>query len=408
MQAETTASVLRRVGGRLSTALSLPGLKSVLVDELPELGIDSASVCLWTAEPQGGGERMLERLVSIEHGQGASIEGKKPFPSEWMVPPETFTGGGQKTVVVMPLTFEADQLGVLTLALDHDAAPYEMLRDQVSSSIKATFLHERMVRQTMLRERLEREHIEEQSKLAQRIQTALLPEGERIAGLDVSGAMLPAVNVGGDYYDVLPSRHGGWIGIGDVTGHGLASGLIMLMVQSAIASLVANDPVASPAAVLVAVNRMMVANIRRRMKREDHMTIVLLRIETDGTVTYAGQHEDLLIYRAQTRTCERIATRGVWLGVRTDVSSRLVDRSFTLAVGDVLLLHTDGVTEARDAHGNEFTEDRVVEILATAADEPVEGLKDRVLSAVSRWTTQVADDITLVVARYVGPPKADG
>ena len=64
--------------------------------------------------------------------------------------------------------------------------------------------------------------------------------------------MIPATEVGGDYYDVLPVPGGCWLGIGDVAGHGLNAGLIMLMIQCSVASLVRRDPNTSPSAALSA------------------------------------------------------------------------------------------------------------------------------------------------------------
>ena len=119
--------------------------------------------------------------------------------------------------------------------------------------------------------------------LTRRLQTLLLPKDDELrqmAGLDIDGLMTPADRVGGDYYDVL--RYGDliYIGIGDVTGHSLESGMIMLMVQTAVRTLVARGET-DVVTLLKVINQTIYANVRR-MDSHHNMTLVLL--------TYSRRH----------------------------------------------------------------------------------------------------------------------
>ena len=112
--------------------------------------------------------------------------------------------------------------------------------------------------------------------------------------------VLPAEEVGGDFYEFRPISEGGaWIGVGDVTGHGVTSGLIMMMAQSMFTMLCeqSNGHV-SPAKFVSLLNRALFYNLRSRLEQDRFMTLVVAKIDHEGRMVYAGAHTDLLIYRA--------------------------------------------------------------------------------------------------------------
>ena len=245
------------------------------------------------------------------------------------------------------------------------------------------------------------EQLQKEIDLAQRIQTLLLPRDLSVTGLEISARMTPATQVGGDYYDVLPVADGAFIAIGDVAGHGLDAGLIMLMMQSITASLVTRKDPPSPAEVVVALNEVLYANIRQRLERDDHATLTVLRYRTDGTVTFAGAHEDILVYRAETRSVEIVPTPGTWVGGRRDISRGTVDSTLKLAPGDVLLLHTDGATEIRDRQGKEYSFERLSEKFQELGAEAVSEIPATLSAAVLGWG-KAEDDVTFLAFRYTG------
>ena len=248
------------------------------------------------------------------------------------------------------------------------------------------------------------EQVEETARLRKeleigaRIQTSILPAELVVPGLDIAAQMLTASEVGGDYYDVLPTSFGAWIGIGDVAGHGLNAGLVMLMAQSAIAALTRQRPDARPSEIVTATNALLYENIRRRMHRDEHVTLSLLRYRADGHITFAGAHEDILVARAR-GGCEWIPTPGAWVGAREDVRPMTVDGELRLEPDDVMVLYTDGVIEAMNAHRQELGSNRLAEIVAAHQRDPVEALRDRIVGEVERWSPERRDDVTVLVAR---------
>lgn len=185
--------------------------------------------------------------------------------------------------------------------------------------------------------------------LAKKIQMVLLPARPVVEGYEVAATMRPADSVGGDYYDVFRAGGKDWVLIGDVSGHGVSAGLIMMMVQTAVRStvqsLVRARQDVSPSRVLTLVNAAIRSNLAR-IGEGQYVTITALCVD-GSNVTHAGLHQDLVVSRAATRAIEVIESQSVWLGVLDDVQDLLVDQTFELAPGDSVLLYTDGLTEAK-------------------------------------------------------------
>lgn len=236
--------------------------------------------------------------------------------------------------------------------------------------------------------------------VARKIQTVLLPQAPILDGYQVAAVMHPAAHVGGDYYDIFRAAGRDWVLVGDVSGHGVPAGLIMMMVQTAVRatvlSLVAAGKDLTPSRMLTHVNSALRSNLEK-MGKGQYMTITALCFD-GGKVSYAGLHEDILIYRAAKRTVERVSTRGVWLGVVDEIGDLLQDDTLDIEPNDVVLLLTDGLTEAR-RNGGMLGIDGLVKAfagVASATDDTtaiIEGLLHE-LESFDR-----ADDVTMVVAR---------
>ncbi len=251
---------------------------------------------------------------------------------------------------------------------------------------------------TYRQERLKRE-----MEVAQRIQTALLPRDLRVKGLEVAASMRPATEVGGDYYDVVPLEDGAWFGIGDVAGHGVESGLLMLMIQSSVLALVGELEEATPAAMITAINRALHQNLRDRMLVTSFATLALFRYRLDGTFVHAGRHEEILLWRKATQRCEIVPTAGTWAGLKADVASVTKESTLRLDEGDLMVLFTDGIIEARNKAREEFGIERVRDLLQQHSDEPVDRIRERILAAVTVWEHEIEDDASLIVLRRRAP-----
>lgn len=238
--------------------------------------------------------------------------------------------------------------------------------------------------------------------VARRLQRLLLPKEEElqaIAGLQIAGFMEPAAEVGGDYYDVLQYDGKVKIGIGDVTGHGLSSGVLMLMVQTAVRTLLVNQE-ADPVKFLGTLNRALYDNLRR-MQSDKNLTLALLEYEA-GHLRLSGQHEELILVRA-TGAVERIDTidLGFPLGLEQDITAFVAETALQLQSGDVVVLYTDGITEAMNGAREQYGPDRLCQVVQAHAQRSAQEIRQAVLEDVWRHVGDepLRDDLTLLVLK---------
>lgn len=253
-----------------------------------------------------------------------------------------------------------------------------------------------------------REGLREQTRMsrdleiAAGIQSALLPPSLAHPELEFAGRMQPAEEVGGDFYDVLCDDRSRslWVTIGDVSGHGVPAGLVMLMTQSAFAAYFRANPLARPDEVIRGVNDLLNEQIGVRLRDDKYVTGLLLQHAGAGRFVYAGAHEWPLVWRKATGKSEMLEAPGPWLGIKRDLDDIPVS-SLALARGDLLCLYSDGLIEARDAKGELFDMERLAEALERAAQgrESLQDIADDVLQAVAQHAHQREDDWTLLLIR---------
>jgi sigma-B regulation protein RsbU (phosphoserine phosphatase) len=249
------------------------------------------------------------------------------------------------------------------------------------------------------RDELQRtEALRREFQIAHRIQTAILPRSPALAGYEVAARMKPADDVGGDLYDVLPFPDTFWILIGDVSGHGINAGLVMMMAQAAAWAHIADDPHGRPADVIAAVNRVIHENVKVRMDRDDYLTLTALRHLGAGRFAHAGAHQPVFLGRAG-GTVEVLEPAGPWVGLGPEVAPSIVEREFQLAPGDLLCLITDGVVEAADRDGQLFGEDRLVALLGEPGPRSAAQVLDTIFDRTEAFMASQLDDMTSVVLR---------
>jgi PAS domain S-box-containing protein len=255
-----------------------------------------------------------------------------------------------------------------------------------------------------LHAQLKRENTRMSSELeiTQRLQQMMLPRDEdmrKIVGLDISGSMEPATEIGGDYYDVVSKDGGVIIGIGDVTGHGLESGVIAIMVQTAVRTLLASGHYESRK-FFEALNRVIYDNVRR-MHCDRNLTLSLLHYQ-DKVVTISGQHEEVLVVRVN-GALERHDTLnlGFPLGLEEDISSFIGEATVPLRSGDVMVAYTDGITEAVNCTGVAFGVDRLSEAVRASHGKPAGAIREAVLNTLRKYIggQHLLDDVSLLVIK---------
>lgn len=242
--------------------------------------------------------------------------------------------------------------------------------------------------------------LQAESQLAQRLQTMLLPDADslqQLAPLDIAATMQPAEQVGGDYYDVLTQGDRLYIGIGDVTGHGIESGSIMLMVQTAIRTLIAQGET-DLTTLLQTVNQVLHANLQQ-LGTYHTMTLILLSYDR-GQLQICGQHESVVVIRAN-GAVEIVDTfeLGFPLGLEPDVRPFLQVTQLTLAPDDLVVVYTDGITEAMNADNQQYGLAALLQTARTYHRQPAQAIRDAILAHVVAHTGTQAleDDITLLV-----------
>ncbi len=238
--------------------------------------------------------------------------------------------------------------------------------------------------------------------VTRRLQQMILPtesELKAVSGLDIAGFMEPATEIGGDYYDVLNQGDHIRIGIGDVTGHGLESGVVMLMAQTAVRALIASGET-DPAKLLNAVNRTIYDNTRR-MQSYKNMTIALLDYEA-GLLRLSGQHEDVILVHNDGRI-ESIDTfdLGFPLGLESDISSFVAEANIEMEPGDVVVLYTDGITEAMNTDNEQYGLEKFHRVIQANRHESAEAIRKAVIANLRQHigTQEIFDDITLLVLK---------
>jgi PAS domain S-box-containing protein len=304
-----------------------------------------------------------------------------------------------RTSVLLVAGNEKQELvGVMT---DITARKQAQEEAETASRAKSEFLAEIK----RLNDQLKRENSRMVAELdiTHRLQQMMLPRDEDldlITNLDISGSMEAAAEVGGDYYDVVPNDKGVLFGIGDVTGHGLESGVVAIMLQTAVRTLLASGHYESRKFFEV-LNRVVYDNVRR-MKCDRNLTLSLLHYQ-DKIVTISGQHEEVLVVR-ENGVLERHDTLdlGFPLGLEEKISKFIGETKVPLQSGDVMVVYTDGVTEAVNCAGTAYGVERLCEVLKNSHRELAAGIRDSILRSVREHMggQGLLDDISLLVIRH--------
>lgn len=381
---------------------SLPAMFDALSGHLPSMGMRGCLVALYEPGPLWP---PLESRLIFAYREGARVPLPAQgvlFPTRELAPPAWLpTDAG--TWTVSPLFFGDNPLGLLLFEFGVPQGQiYEWLREQISVALEGARLIRRVDEEVAERERAERQRLAHELSLAARIQASVLPQSIEAVGLEIAARMVPATEVGGDCYDVLPFAGGAWLSIGDVAGHGLGPGVVMMMLQSSVAAVLRADPDIAPAAALEVINAVLFENLKQRLQQSEHATLMLLRYESSGRLRFAGAHEEPIVYRARTGRSELLPAPGLWVGIKPSVRGQMPESEVQLDPGDVLLLYTDGAVEARNAERQQYGVQRLAQELEAVHGAPVEQIRDHLLAAVQAWMDRQRDDITLVVARQKG------
>lgn len=253
----------------------------------------------------------------------------------------------------------------------------------------------------LVKREIERQRYEQELNIAREIQQALLPRKVQSCDyLAVLGHNVPCHEVGGDYFDVFPLDSGRTAFlISDVAGKGLGAALLTTMLQGALSGLSLGT---EPARVFHHINSFLCehAEVGR------YATMFFAAVDGQGNVEFlnAGHLPPLLVRQGEVQP---LFVEGS-LPIGLVPEAEYIAERATLQPGDTLVLFSDGVTEAADERDELFGLPRLEEALAGAPGASLEQMQQRVLDAVERFSGEAepADDLTLLLVRYLGPPPA--
>jgi sigma-B regulation protein RsbU (phosphoserine phosphatase) len=248
----------------------------------------------------------------------------------------------------------------------------------------------------LLENQMERQRLENELQLASEIQQRFQPTASpHLPGYEFQGISFPCYEIGGDYYDFIRKDDGRLvITLGDVSGKGTAAALLMSSLHAAVhAQCSATNSIVDT---ICAVNRYLAENI------PSNRFVTLFYAELDpitGVLSFinAGHNPPLIVHAGG--TVENLSSGGLPLGIRPDATYR--EGRTQLQNGDVLVIYSDGVSEAPNAEGEEFGTARLQEVVARNMDASAAGIRDRIEAALTKFAqgTPASDDITLVIAK---------
>jgi serine phosphatase RsbU (regulator of sigma subunit) len=253
-----------------------------------------------------------------------------------------------------------------------------------------------MVNLLVLLEVADRLSLKGELEVAREIQLAMLPSGTYAAAdIEICGATRPANTVGGDFYDVLPQPDGRVIlAVGDVAGKGSPAALLMALLLAMLRTLV--DEGLEPEALVTRLN----SQIWRHSPGSRFITIFYaIYTPATGVLTYVNAGQNPPLVRRGPGQFERLPATGIALGMFDQSTYSAIDTR--IEPGEMLVLYSDGITEAEDPGGQPLEEAGLQVILDTHADESPAALGTHIIQGVERYAqaSRFADDLTILILK---------
>lgn len=247
---------------------------------------------------------------------------------------------------------------------------------------------------------LYKERVTKELELAVQIQTNLLPKEKLVLpGLDIAGGLIPATEVGGDAFDYVSVNDKQFLCyLGDVTGHGVAAGIVSSIVNSLVYAFKAQTNLIT---LIHDINDV----IRRKITSKVFFTMALtLWNEDTRTLTYANAgHPPVLYYDSQKKTISDIRLQGMAIGMIENVETLVKTQEIKLNPNDVFVMYSDGIVEANNPNHQQFGLANLKRVVQDAANdlEAAESIKNTILAEVIKFIngSEYLDDMTVVVMK---------
>ncbi len=326
------------------------------------------------------------------------------LPIDWLDPEQASSEqetyhvlqNGEHLLIGFPLIIRNDFYGVMLVEEGADARRFRSKRVEIVNSIAQQVVlsiqNEHLQLETVARERLEHE-----VELARQIQKTFLPERlPEFPGWDLAATWLTARQVGGDFYDVI-ELPGGRLGllIADVSDKGMPAALFMALTRTLVRAVVHDTP--SPAEVMRRVNALIIPDNRQSMFVTAVYGVLSLG---SGEFTYANAGHNPPVWMSQAgKMPESLHPTGAALGIIEDLS--MGEHTISLGQDDLLLLYTDGLTEAFSTENNTYGEERLQVVLKAAESSPARETLNALEASVKQFvgSLPIADDLTMLALR---------
>jgi sigma-B regulation protein RsbU (phosphoserine phosphatase) len=335
--------------------------------------------------------------------EGVAKSGEAVLTSDAMEDPrfqarQSVMSLGLRSILCSPLKVKDEPLGAIYVDNRLHAGIFSQddlnLLNAIASSAAIAIENARLYQVAV-----EKGHMERELQMARRVQASLLPdELPQREGWEFAARWLPARVVAGDFYDVIPLEgdHFGLV-IADVTDKGMPSALLMALTRSIVrASL---EGAASLAQAISKANRLICADSKLGMP----VTLFCGRLDPEkAKLTYVNAgHNPPLLWRPESGALQELTRTGMVLGV--DETTAYEEAAVTLKSGDILLLYTDGVTDATDLVGQQFGLERMRAAFTAKPGASATAILSRITLAIERFAgaADPFDDITLLVAKRV-------
>lgn len=345
-------------------------------------------------EGEVGEIRVSRHVLEEVVGQGKSV-----LTSDAQHDPRfassTMTIQGIRSVLAVPLGVGEKVFGIIYA--DSPIAEGRFTEDHLKVlTTLASVAAIRVENARLLEEQMNRERLEHELQLASEIQQRFQPTSPPIVqGYELQGISFSCYEIGGDYYDFIERGDGRLVvALGDVSGKGTAAALLMSSLHAAVHAQAASH--SSLVETMTAVNRYLAENI------PSNRFVTLFYAELDpkaGSLSFvnAGHNPPLIVH--ETGTVEHLAAGGLPLGIMREAEYR--EGRTQLQPGDVLVIYSDGVSEAVNPAGEEFGPERLYQVVAANLKASASGIRDRIEAALTKFAqgTPANDDITLVIVK---------
>lgn len=413
LQEEQQAALMRSAGHSIANSFDIPNLTKAVSKVFPNIGINDFHLSLYDKSEKEFHNSKL--LFSLQQGKKNVPSGEVKFPTKELCPGGIKQSRKPFQMIIQPLFFKNEQLG---LAVFKDGPSigyvYEILSEHLSGALQGALLMKKVQEQAItlehtnqqLQKLREQEHaylkaIKRELELGREIQASFLPESMPVLnGWESSKLFLPAREVSGDFYDafLLEDGRAAFV-IADVSGKDVGAALFMSLIRTLIRAFAEQslEGAADPLNAITLTNRYIAHHHHSGNGRFMYATMFFAVVNpSSGEVTYINAgHNPPALLKSEGQIVRWLEPTGPAVGISADLDFH--QEKLQLDHGQMLLLYTDGVTEARNEKSEFFTRKRLAELIEQPYRSATE-VVDRVKHALEEHGEGAVpyDDVTML------------